>query len=492
MGNRKPMAVAIAAVTLGLVLPGLASAAGYALNEQSAHASGTANAGAGANVENASILYFNPAGMSRLPQGTQISFGAAVLDVKPDAKVLNATDTLGRPVAGSDGGDFIDLAVIPNFYVTHTMGDFAAGLGVYVPFGLTSDYDNDFKGRFLADETEIQVISISPSFAYNINEQLSLGVSMNIMYGEGKLTRYQDFSGVGALAAQRVGQEIATAQQAPLTAAQEQLVNGIAGATANSPEGYFDTEGDAWEIGWTIGLMYQPLESTTLGLTYRSKVDFNLEGDTKLTNYPNFNRDTMGFDLVDLKENAEVPLTTPESVTFSLKHDFNDQWTLLAGATWTRWSRFQNLDIFSKEGANGAIAQIGSTKYQDPNGDLIGHVEENFKNTWSFAVGALYHLNQNWTLKAGYAFDESAVSDTYLTARVPSSDRQWLTLGAQWRDLESGWTVDAAFGYLIIDDVKVNEFERSVNDEILPGGTNYRAKYEIDAWGAGLQLSKRF
>src|SRR5690554_10044 len=489
MGNRKPMAVAIAAVTLGLVLPGLASAAGYALNEQSAHASGTANAGAGANVENASILYFNPAGMSRLPQGTQISFGAAVLDVKPDAKVINATDALGRPVPGSDGGDFIDLAVIPNFYVTHTMGDFAAGLGVYVPFGLTSDYDNNFKGRFLADETEIQVINISPSFAYNINEQLSVGFGLNIMYGEGKLTRYQDYtSGLLELAS-----------RGPLEKAQAEAI--AAGYFDTNP-GYFDVEGDDWEIGWTVGLMYQPLESTTLGLTYRSKADLNLTGDAKLTNYPDGDAITaaaMGGQppspemYTTFKGGAEVPLTTPESVTFSLKHDLNDQWTLLAGATWTRWSRFESLDIYSTSSSSAPIGLIGSTKYDAPlTSGLIGHVEENFHNTWSFAVGALYHLNENWTLKAGYAYDESAVSNTYLTARVPSSDRQWLTLGAQWKDQESGWTVDAALGYLIIDDVKVNEFERSVNDEILPGGTNYRAKYEIDAWGAGLQVSKRF
>lgn len=495
MGHRKPMVVAIAAVTLGLVLPGLASAAGYALNEQSAHASGTANAGAAANVENASILYFNPAGMSRLPQGTQISFGAAVLNVDPKAKDITATNSLGLPVEGSNGGDFIDTAVIPNFYVTHTMGDFAAGLGVYVPFGLTSDYDNNFKGRFLADETEIQVISISPSFAFNITEQLSLGASLNIMYGEGKLTRAQDFTGVGAQVAAGID---AARQSYNLPALTEAERMAIIGQTTQ--EGYFDTEGDDWEIGWTIGLMYQPLESTTLGLTYRSKTDFNLTGDTKLSKYPVPTPDVMNgtasFNLVNLKEDAEVPLTTPESVTFALKHDFNDQWTLLAGATWTRWSRFQNLDIYSREGANGPVSSIGSTKYEDPNGDLIGHVEENFHNTWSFAVGALYHLNENWTLKAGYAYDESAVSNTYLTARVPSSDRQWLTLGAQWRDLESGWTVDAAFGYLIIDDVKVNEFERSVDDQILllpdGRGTNYQAKYEIDAWGAGIQVSKRF
>src|SRR5690554_2785748 len=242
MGNRKPMVVAIAAVTLGLVLPGLASAAGYALNEQSAHASGTANAGAGANVENASILYFNPAGMSRLPQGTQISFGAAVLDVKPDAEVLSATDTLGRPVAGSDGGDFIDLAVIPNFYVTHTMGDFAAGVGVFVPFGLTSDYDNDFKGRYLADETEIQVISISPSFAYNINEQLSVGFGVNVMYGEGKLTRYQDY---------RLSAAQAVAPGTPINETTAPIIDAtLTGAGVR--DGYLDVEGDDWEIGWNV------------------------------------------------------------------------------------------------------------------------------------------------------------------------------------------------------------------------------------------------
>lgn len=480
MGHRKPMVVAIAAVTLGLVLPGLASAAGYALNEQSAHASGTANAGAAANVENASILYFNPAGMSRLPQGTQISFGAAVLNVDPKAKDITATNSLGLPVEGSNGGDFIDTAVIPNFYLTHTMGDFAAGVGVFVPFGLTSDYDNDFKGRYLADETEIQVISISPSFAYNINEQLSVGFGVNVMYGEGKLTRYQDY---------RLSAAQAVAPGTPINETTAPIIDAtLTGAGVR--DGYLDVEGDDWEIGWNVGLLYSPTKDTTIGLTYRSKADLNLTGDAKLENLP---VDTgAGLALINPKESAEVPLTTPESVTFALKHDLNDQWTLLAGATWTRWSRFEALDIYSRKGPSGTIAQVGSTKYGAPGTDLIGHVEENFHNTWSFAVGALYHLNENWTLKAGYAYDESAVSNTYLTARVPSSDRQWLTLGAQWRDLESGWTVDAAFGYLIIDDVKVNEFERSVNDEILPGGTNYRAKYEIDAWGAGLQVSKRF
>src|SRR5690606_23740815 len=260
MGHRKPMVVAIAAVTLGLVLPGLASAAGYALNEQSAHASGTANAGAGANVENASILYFNPAGMSRLPQGTQISFGAAVLNVDPKAKDITATNSLGQPVEGSNGGDFIDTAVIPNFYITHTMGDFAAGVGVYVPFGLTSDYKDDFAGRYLADETEIQVINISPSFAYNINEQLSVGFGVNVMYGEGKLTRAQDYraSVYQAMAGRTLpigpgGSMFPIPNVEDLDPSTAAMLDGAMDSFVQ--DGYLDVEGDDWEISWNIGFL---------------------------------------------------------------------------------------------------------------------------------------------------------------------------------------------------------------------------------------------
>lgn len=476
MGKRTPLAVAIAAVSLGPLASTAVLAGGYALNEQGAHASGTANAGAAASVENASILYFNPAGMTRLP-GTQISFGAAILDVKPDARIERATNALGMPVAGGDGGDFVDLAVVPNIYMTHNSGNVAVGLGIYVPFGLEADYDNDFRGRFLADKTEIQVISFQPTFAFNVTDQLSLGLGLNIMYGEGRLSRYQDYTGAIALAAQRG--EIPP-EAVPLIAGQLR-------------EGYFDIEGHDWELGWTLGLLYSPREGTHLGITYRSEAKFNFKGEVVLSEFPQVLSAaplTLGFQT--FQENGEVPLDTPESVTLSLRQDFAPRWTLLAGATWTRWSRFQNLDVFSREGPMAPIAMIGSVKYGAPGTDLIGHVPEHWSNTWSFALGGLFHLNDQWTLKAGYAFDDSPIHSRYRTARVPSSDRHWLTLGAQWRQGERGWVVDAAFGYLIIHDVEVNEVEYQVNGNPVAGGTNYRATYEIDAWGAGLQFSRAF
>ena len=460
MKTRKPLVVAIATVATGAIWPQLGMAGGYALNEQGAAASGTANAGAAANPQNASILYFNPAGMTKL-EGTQISIGAAVLDIDPEFSG-SAVNNVGAPVAGDDGGDFIDTSVIPNLYLTHTWDGFSTGIGIYVPFGLKTNYDNDFEGRYFADKTEIQVITLQPSFAFEITEQVSLGFGVNAQYAEGRLTKWMDYSEFGPL-----------------------------------PDGYFDTEGDDWEFGWTAGVLFTPVESTSIGLTYRSETNLELEGEAELTGpFASFSGGP-ALPYLKLEEDAVVPLTTPESATLALKHDFNEQWTLLAGATWTRWSRFKNLDIFSDEAAGvGAITAPRPTgagsadKYAGVG--VIGHVPENWENTWSAAIGAAYRVNDQWTLRAGYAWDESPVKKEFRTARVPSSDRHWLTLGAGWKESDSGWQVDGAFGYLIIDDIEVDEQEFEVGALTPVSAGRLQADYDIDAWGAAVQVSKGF
>src|SRR5690606_26549705 len=135
MKTRKPLVVAIATVATGAIWPQLGMAGGYALNEQGAAASGSANAGAAANPQNASILYFNPAGMTKL-EGTQISIGAAVLEIDPEFSGNAVRVDGATPVDGRDGGDFIGTSVIPNLYLTHTWDGFSTGIGIYVPYGL--------------------------------------------------------------------------------------------------------------------------------------------------------------------------------------------------------------------------------------------------------------------------------------------------------------------------------------------------------------------
>ena len=439
MMNKKKLASLITAASTCMLVPALASAAGYGINEQSASATGAANAGAAANPENATILYFNPAGMTKL-DGDQISFGATALDIGADYNG-RATTAVGTPVQGTDNEDFVPMAYVPNFYYTHKMNDTVSyGVGVFAPFGLKADYQNDFVGRYFADVTDLKMVDLAPSIAFDSGDGFSLGFGIDIMYAKGTLSRYQDYSAQAQLIKQATGQSV-------------------------PQSGHFEAQGDDIDWGWNVGLMYQPSDRTTFGMTYRSKVELELKGDATLTNVPSLTG------VSTLTEDARVPLTTPASLTFSLKQGLTDSLDLLAGATWTQWSDFQALDILSDQsnaGSPGTISQLGTSKYGG-NGDVIGHVSENWHNTWALSLGLAWQATPSWQFKTGYAFDESPIPKQYRTARIPSTDRNWLTLGAQWKDANSGWSVDGALGYLIIRDVRVNEQEYTVENTPVVG-----------------------
>lgn len=470
MRNNNTLSRAILASALSsTVCAPAVMAGGFALNEQSASAMGTANAGTAANPENATTVYFNPAGMSQL-SGTNMSFGAAVLDIDAEAKegTASARNALGQPVTGSNGGDIADPAVLPNFFMTHELNDTVdVGFGIHAPYGLAADYENDFVGRYFADKTELQVISFSPSIALNNGEGFSLGFGVNVLYAEGRLSKYQDYSG----------------NEAQL----RQL--GYAGPALE--EGYFDVEGDDVGATFSFGLLYELTDRTQIGLSGQTGTELELEGDAKLSNFPQVSVGAGGLDvnIANVSENAIVPLEIPESLTFGVRHQLTDTVTLLAGATWAKWSRFEALDVESDE-EGGAISAVGGPKYGDE--DIIGHVSENWKDTWQVNVGAIWQATPEWAFKAGYAYDESPVNENFRTARIPSDDRQWLTLGTQYAHAPSGWTVDVAAGVLLFDDVDVNEQEYTVDDEPAAGAASYSATYELSAWGAAVQVSKAF
>lgn len=434
-----------------LLLPVFAHAGGYALNERSASAMGMANAGAAANAENASVVLYNPAGIGYL-EGTQVSGGVSVIDVDTDFNG-SATNEAGQPVTGNDGGDIVDPAYIPNLAFSHRINEYmSVGLGMSVPYGITADYDDRFVGRYFGDETELHAIDIQPTLAFNNDDGFALGVSLNVVRAEGKLTKFQDYSAFG------------------------------------TPEGYFEAEGDDWAVGVTAGMLFQPFERTTLGLTYRSSIELELEGDASITNVPN----PLTGQLMTLSEDVVVPLETPESLSFSLKQGLSEDWTVFAGATWTRWSRFEDLDIISAQdnaGSPGTISNLGSNTFGGE--DIVGHVTQAWQDTWSFAIGTKWQATDAWAFKAGYAFDESPIQEQYRTTRIPDNDRNWLTLGAQWKSRDD-LSIDLAAGYLIIEDADVEEVEYTVADQPVGGPATVQGSYELDAWGAALQVSKAF
>lgn len=449
---------------LMMAAPAAVLAGGFALNEQSASAMGVANAGAAANPENATTVFFNPAGMSQL-SGTNISFGAAVLSIDAEMKKGSggATREDGTPVVGNTGGDIADAAILPNFYLTHEVSDWLdVGFGVHAPYGLAADYNDNFVGRFFADETELTAIAFSPSIALNDGAGFSLGFGVNVLYAEGKLSKFQDYS---ATSAQLGGYPL--------------------------EDGYADVTGDDVGVTFSFGLLWEVNDRTQLGLSGQTGTELKLKGKAKIHNFPDVAIGPGGLDVnqVLATEKVKVPLNIPESLTFGIRHRATGSITLLAGATWSKWSRFEALDIISRE-RSGPVSGVVGEGLGDPR--MVAHIAENWEDTWQVNVGGSWQATPEWAFKAGYAYDQSPVSDRFRTARIPSGDREWLTLGAQYAHLQSGWTVDVAAGVLLFDDTDVDERNYNVNDEPMPGAASFKGIYKLDAWSAGVQVSKAF
>ncbi|MGA7949465.1 MAG: outer membrane protein transport protein, partial [Thiobacillaceae bacterium] len=163
-------------------LPGLTIASGFALTEQSAGGLGNAFAGAAASAEDASTIFFNPAGMTRLPN-RQVA-GALHL-ILPSAKYSD-----GNPVT-NDGGDAGSLAAVPNFYYVMALSPTSRfGLGLNAPFGLKTDYDFGWAGQFSALKSDLKTINLNPSLATKLTDQLSVGIGLNIDYAKAELSNF--------------------------------------------------------------------------------------------------------------------------------------------------------------------------------------------------------------------------------------------------------------------------------------------------------------
>ncbi|WP_181007155.1 OmpP1/FadL family transporter, partial [Pseudomonas syringae] len=158
--------------TLGLAI-GLASsqlfAAGFALNEQSVSGMGTGFAGRSSSADDASTVFGNPAGMSRLKR-EEISVGAAAVIAKTN--IDHGRGTFG----GSNDGDMVPVVGVPmGYYVKPVDDHWAFGLGMYAPFGLVTDYESGFAGRYWGDKSHVQVVTLQPTVSYAFNDKVSIG-----------------------------------------------------------------------------------------------------------------------------------------------------------------------------------------------------------------------------------------------------------------------------------------------------------------------------
>lgn len=379
---------------------GVASAAGFQLQNQTGSGNGNAFAGAAAAAEDAGTIFFNPAGMSLLPRGHNISLSGTLLNrsIEFNNKGSSISGAGTAPLPTNEGKDAGGLALLPAGYWAWGLSpDLTVGVGVSPTFGNTSDFGSDFVGRNAGFYFHMEQININPSIAYKVNEKISLGLGVNFAQNKSHFK-----------------------QGVPL---------GAAIGTAN--DNYLDVKGEDWAVGYNLGAMFQLSPSTRIGLAYRSQLNFTLDGNEE------YKYSVPGFGLV--ARDVEAKLKTPANFSVAVSQKLSDKWEMLGDVTWTDWSVVDTLFVTRKDtGAN------------------LQQLPYNFHDTWRVGLGANFQYSDALKLRFGVAHDKSPVEHAVdRTMTLPDSDRTWLSIGAKYAFSKAA-SLDVGYSHIFFADAKTN------------------------------------
>lgn len=401
-----------------------AQAAGFYIQEQSVKGLGSAFSGSTTSIDDASTVFFNPAGMTKL-EG--MAFNAGVNLLLPNADLTDTGSTLpfgGAPAGGDDGGNPYSASPVPNLYfVTPVNDQFWAGIGVSAPFGLASDYGDDWFGRFDSTETELTTINIQPSVAFKANNWLSIGGGIDIQYADAEL-------------------------------------KSVANPNPAIGEGISTLKGDDWTVGYNIGVTVKPIEKTEVGLHYRSAISHDLDGKIS------FNANGAN-PAADFEEGGQANLDLPDILTLGVAHDVTPQTRLMGQATWFGWNNFQDIQPVRDSGT------------------AVDAIVQDYNNSFAFAIGVEHDVNEIWTVRAGYQFDATPTTDEFRTSRTPDGDRNWFSGGATYK-LSDEIDLDFAATYIDVDKGNINVVRNAANPAIARANVNATTEGNVGILAVGL------
>lgn len=363
--------------------------------EQSASGLGNAFAGAAATAEDASTVFFNPAGMSQIKESQIAIAGHAIsLSAKFSGSATNPVLLGGGAATGGNGGDAGGVSFVPNLYFVMPIGDkFNFGVGVNAPFGLKTEYDDTWAGRFQGIKSDIKTINVNPALSYKVNDAFAVGIGVN----------YQKLDA--------------------------ELTNAVVLGPATEGRAKFKADDDAW--GWNVGVLFNLTPATRIGASYRSQIDYNLKGDTTVTT-------TTGTVIPTVSGATNADITLPEMFSLSASHQLNDTWELLGDVSFTKWSKIQTVNVVnSVTGANRDVLTL------------------NFDDSYRVSIGANYKYSEVVTLRGGLAFDQTPVQDQYRTVRLPDNDRTWIAFGGKYK-VGKGGAIDAGYAHLFFTNAPIN------------------------------------
>jgi long-chain fatty acid transport protein len=435
MSRRFGIAALLGAALVCMLGAREAQASGFAIRENSAEALGTAFAGNASSATFLSTIFNNPAGMTEFTgDRAQIDaslifpssrFEGGVTETCAHCNPLTGFTTPGTfPISGAGSGNAGQAAFVPAGYILHSFSpDLKVGLAMTVPFGLSTVYPDNWVGRYFGVRSALQTLDFNPNVAYRVTSWLSVGGGVSAQYMNADLTQAIDQNAIVGAPPQPFG---------PL------------------PDGRLRVHGDDWGFGFNGGVLLKPAPGTNIGLTYRSRVRHTVEGSADFTGivFP------LSLNPLLQTSNARATIVTPDSADLSITQIINEQFRIAMDLQWTGWSVFKSLGVFRTSGAL-------------TNTNLTAPTPENFRNTWFVSVGGTYNYDENWTFRAGVAYDESPVRSSNITVRLPDADRFWLALGAGYK-FSDGFSVDLGVAHIFMRDSNLNS---SVNSTLLnPGG----------------------
>jgi long-chain fatty acid transport protein len=410
---------------------GTAVAAGYGLREYSTAAMGAAYAGASASRGDASFLPYNPASSAGVGR---FDFSAGMIALIPTSSATydTALTSLGTPAGGAATQDgFVKTAYVPSLGARARITDnVTAGFAVSAPWGLATGYDGGWAGRYYAQQTRFTTVAITPTIAYEVNDNFTIAAGPRFQYAKGKLSNLVDIGTIG-------------------------FVNTVPMSVPGGQDGNAVFTADDWGYGFVVGAMANLGENVTLGLTYHSAVDHTMKGTLDFT----LDSDGIGAILngvagILADTPASTELTTPDKIAAGARIRLNGQWKILVETDWTNWSHFDELRVVSENPFQPDDVTV-----------------KNWESSWFFALGAEYSPNETWTVRGGFAYDQTPVPDTTRNPRIPDADRYWLSLGLDV-EVSERVGVSLAYAHMFLPDNDV--VMSSADADVLGVQFNYR------------------
>ncbi|MBX2879426.1 MAG: outer membrane protein transport protein [Granulosicoccus sp.] len=433
----------IAVIGIGAGWLNQAHSGGFALIEHGASGLGNAYAGAAAVSADGSTVWFNAAGMSEIKSR---EFSLALHGLSTSTKWTDEGSALGSAfggaqVSGPQTSNPGTTTALPNVYYVAPINDkWHYGLSIGVPFGSSTEYDDDWKGRYTTVSSSLNVIDINPALSYRVSDKVRLGVGLSFQRLSVELGSAVD-SGTACLGL------ISTAGA---SFSQTDCFNNglVPGNRAN--DGYAEVTGDSTGIGFNLGALFLPRDDVKIGLAYRHSVDHDLDGDADFdvnpqlqtllasnTNpSPESQAVTQGI-FRDVSASAEVEL--PATFSVSGAWQIYDKLQLLSDMTWTGWSSFQELRINFDNPVQSDTVSI-----------------QDWQDVFRYSVGLNYQIDSKLTLRGGLAFDEEAIPNAQRrTARIPGNDRTWYAIGASY-SVSDKFSFDLGFTHLTLDETPID------------------------------------